>query len=260
MSQFSYTTKMKFITVLVLAISLISCNMKDEKPSPIDYKNDPNISDSSGLTSRNNIEFLPGKYLVDSTEIYSFGILSVYYRCFKAPLLYNFYLGYENYRLLWLRSFHRPVLISIIKKNDITINTKILKSQPEFWTTVYLPKSNSAPSQELRIFQDYESAKIDFPKADSIIPPKQNIEIEFDTTITINKKQWMTFKILLDSCKFWSSEQYINTAGLDGADWILEGQTPKCYQFIFRWNPKGQFRKCCEYLIHLSSAKDEEIY
>jgi hypothetical protein len=45
----------------------------------------------------------------------------------KEPILSNFYLGTDIYRLTWLRSFHQGVVIKIIKdKNDYIIETKWL--------------------------------------------------------------------------------------------------------------------------------------
>jgi len=45
----------------------------------------------------------------------------------KEPILSNYYLGTDIYRLTWLRSFHQGLVIKIIKdKNDYTIETKWL--------------------------------------------------------------------------------------------------------------------------------------
>jgi hypothetical protein len=235
------------------------------KPTPlteggIEYEKDSTLSSTNGHLIDSSKFYLPPRFFVDSiidiSQIDTFLLewYSTDYRCFKADILYNYYLGFENYRFLWLRSFHKPVMITIQKGTRITINTKILQKIPDIWTHIYLPDG------EIGSFQDYETSKKDFPLADSIIVPKNDIKIITDTTVYISKKEWDGFLKLADSCRFWKLKPISRVMGLDGAEWILEGQKKDKYQFVARWSPTDSFEKCCEYLIRLSAAKNEMIY
>jgi hypothetical protein len=107
---------------------------------------------------------------------------------------------------------------------------------------------------------NFEKLREKYPNADSIVVPIFNSKIVRDTSFFLQKYQWDKFKELLDSCNFWNLKHTKTIPGLDGAQWILEGQNQSKYQFVIRWSPNDSFEKCCEYLIKLSAAKDEEIY
>ncbi|GGG50702.1 hypothetical protein [Hymenobacter glacieicola] len=60
---------------------------------------------------------------------------------FKAPVLSNYYLGNDTYRFLWLRSFHRPVLLTLTQQaGGATLRTQ------------FLTKSATAPRLEQILF------------------------------------------------------------------------------------------------------------
>ncbi|WP_157807387.1 hypothetical protein [Hymenobacter chitinivorans] len=49
---------------------------------------------------------------------------------------------------------------------------------------------------------------------------------------------------------------------LDGAEWLLEAHRASGYHAVLRQSPDSTdaFRAACEYLLDLSSAKNEERY
>jgi hypothetical protein len=259
---------MKNLYILIIILSLTSCGSNISDNSGIKYSNDPAISTKDGSIIDSTMFFLPSELMIldlwGSKQIDTFKLkwFSANYLCFKEPILYNYYLGYENYRFLWIRSFNKPVLITIKKTNKISINTKMLARHPAIMSEIFLHES--APHNkrgEVESFEyDLEKLKKEFPNADSIIAPKFDTKIVLDTTYTLGKSQWNKFKELLDSCNFWKLEQTKTIATLDGAEWILEGQSQNKYQFVVRWSPIDSFEKCCEYLIKLSAAKKEDIY
>jgi hypothetical protein len=260
---------MKELKYIVILSILISCKPQFNSDHGIAYYKDPNLSTPSGKLIDSSRFFLPADLMIDArfipSRIDTFGLkwYSSNYLCFKEPILYNYYLGYENYRFLWVRSFNNPVLITIKHTNRILISTKILADQPSFMTAIYIPEKGPLIYKRAAIASltyDLKSLKEEFPDADSIIVPRFDTKIILDKTNNISERQWIRFKELLDSCNFWKLEPTKPTFGLDGADWILEGQSQNKYQFVVRWSPKDSFRKCCEYLIKLSAAKDEEIY
>ena len=142
-----------------------------------------------------------------------------------------------------------------MKKNKITLNTKILEGQARFPTLVY-----SSFNDSFEVPFDLETAKKKFQNADSIVPNKYYPKIILDTTSVLTKEQWHNFINLLYRCNFWNLSPYERSLGLDGAEWILEGQMKEKYNFVTRWSPVGPFNECCTYLIKLSAAKNEEIY
>lgn len=231
------------------------------------YRKDPALSALDGNLTDSSAFYLPAACYIDTSWIKT-GIYTIYlkwcsanYRCFGAPILYNYYQGSERYRFLWLRSFHRPVLITIQKGEKIMINTKFLSGHPDFFTKVYLHESfNKYLSNEIRTLQNIEEARNEFPTADSVILPHNNVKIVLDTTYYLSFSQWNKFIGYVYSCNFWNMIPFKREAGLDGAEWILEGQNRNNYHYVVQWSPLNKFALCCKYLIKLSAAKDEEIY
>ena len=258
----------EFKYILIISL-LISCRPQSISNHGIAYYKDPYLSTTSGEIIDSSRFFLPADLMIDPKlnpdQIDTFGLkwFSANYLCFREPILYNYFMGYENYRFLWVRSFNNPVLITIKHTNTILINTKILADQPSFMTAIYIPEKGPIKYERPVIAvltYDLKSLKKEYPDADSIIIPKFDTKIILDKTYQLSDKQWARFKVLLDSCNFWKLKPTIPTWGLDGADWILEGQRQDQYQFVLRWRPHDSFEKCCEYLIKLSAAKNEEIY
>ncbi len=246
---------------------MISCTLNKTNQGGLGYLKDSTLTTFDGRIIDSNRFSLPIKYYKDitwiDTKIDSFDlkIYSLYLSNFNAPILYNYYLGYDNYRFLWIRSFHCAVLITLEKKGNITINTKILKTRPNIWTTIYNPfgKKNSI-GEKIMTGQDISSAKKEYPFADSIVLPKSKVAIALDTTCILSKSQWDRFVGLVDSCEFWKLNAYNKEMGCDGAEWLLEGQNAEKYHFVTRWSPNDMYMRCCEYLIKLSAAKNERIY
>lgn len=264
---------MKNYKYIVLLILCFGCKNTTTDHGGNGYLKDSTLTDFYGLLIDSSIYYLPTKYYNDSiwqdSKIDSFCLkwFSSNYSCFKSPILYNYYLGYENYRFLWIRNFHKPVLITIRKKNKIEINTKFLNGHPDFFVKVYLPKINNQKPDDTIFATDFfttldiEDAKKRYPNADSILPPRNDIKIDFDTTYYLSNRQWNYFIKYIDSCNFWKMNPYKDEIGIDGAMWVLEGQNRDKYHFVVRFCPDEKFfRNCCLYLIKLSAAKNEKIY
>jgi len=259
---------LKKYVILFIAI-LYSCKPPAQNIAGIDYYQDSLISDKSGYLIDSTKYFFPATYMQDSTSVYLRGLdtfklkwYSADLRCFKEPILYNYYLGCEVFRFLWLRSFNRPVLITVKHDKSISVTTKILETIPDFLTRIYLPEHSSIPHHRgIGSFSDnLENLKAEFPNADSIVLPRYNFSTVLDTTYTIQKSQWDILLTLVNDCDFWEMMPCKTELGLDGAHWILEAQTEDKYQFVERWSPRDSFSDCCKYIISLSAAKDEEIY
>lgn len=91
-------------------------------------------------------------------------------------------------------------------------------------------------------------------------PPVQVVTEE--TTRAISQPQWQHLKQLLLESRFQQLVSYEELGPMDGAYWVLEAHQADGYHMVFRHSPDKQegFRKACEYLLDLSSARGEERY
>lgn len=148
------------LTVTFITIICFGCIGSNDKKQ-IGYRNDATTSDLKGNpTSRESFYFDPVAFLDTfpiptwvveppydtikdinkvpydkikeefeiKTDSFSLKWFSEVLAENQEPILSNYYLGKDIYRLTWLRSFHQDIVIKIIKdKNDYTIETKWLK-------------------------------------------------------------------------------------------------------------------------------------
>jgi hypothetical protein len=124
----------------------------------------------------------------------------------------------EIYRFTWLRTFHNPIAIRIEKHGENY--------------NVYWKLCSGAGG--------YEPGKL--------IIDKQNL---------IVKNTWDKFIDQLQQIDFWHMDTKVNTMGLDGSQWILEGKNLNQYHIVDRWSPNynSEFYKCCDFLITLTDLK-----
>lgn len=123
--------------------------------------------------------------------------------------------GTEDYRFLWLRSFHHPVAVHIWRSDDKQfLNVK-----------------------ELDGAGGYEPGKLITNRTQSLA-----------------KSDWEGFIRLLEQNCFWNLPAENDARGHDGAQWILEGRRTDRYHVVDRWSPdRGTFREACLFLLKLSS-------
>ena len=258
------TIRIKIIGAFFLGLSFVSCHIIYAEGD--NYLKNISISNEQGLPKYSTTFYYPSTIRKDTnivkTGIDSF-ILNWYSSALyaaKEPILYNYYLGHDIYRFLWLRSFHRPVVFSFNRDgNKIWLTTKELNKQPDFFDQ-YAPIKFVAP--ELLPISKYDTTQIrDKEKEDRKIIKKadRKAEIILNQTINLTEQEWDEFETILNNCSFWTSKPYIETLGLDGSEWIIEGHLRSKYWFINRWSPHDNFRKAGEYLIKKSKFK-EVIY
>lgn len=254
----------KIIIALLSGLSFISCYMKESEKD--NYSKNPKITNCQGVPKDSLTFYFPTSISQDTgivkTEIDTFKLdwfSSALYSA-KEPILYNYYTGHDIYRFLWLRSFHRPVVISLHKdENKVWLRIKELDKQPEFMDRLK-PIKFIAP--KVLPNGDYDTTKIEDTKEQEIEVVKRadrKANIILNQTIKLTEKEWKEFETLLSNCSFWTSKPYIEELGCDGAEWTIEGHLKEKYWFVNRWYPRDNFRKAGEYLIHKSGFK-EEIY
>lgn len=189
---------------------------------------------------------------------------------FEAPVLSNYYLGADIVRFLWERSFHRPVLLTL--RHDAagsTLHTQLLDKHPGFHTlTVLHPNSLPATASARRRAQAwkyYKETMADPQFQREVAEGKRRaaqVKAE-ETTVPVTPEQWQHLQELLAQTEFPKMCPCQPRPGeLDGAYWLLETHTASGYHQVARRSPEEQdgFRRACEYLIDLSSVREEERY
>ncbi|GAB2784212.1 hypothetical protein GCM10027175_23430 [Hymenobacter latericoloratus] len=188
--------------------------------------------------------------------------------CFGAPVLSNYYLGTDTYRFLWLRSFQRPVLLTLQHRPDGSIlRTQLLTK----WAI--LPKTklseiifalpNSTPTQLEKLRAEHKAQQQD-PEIQHQLAEKNQPAVQViaqETTVAVTLEQEQHFHTLLQDSHFQLLPACQSSPDmLDGAYWVLESHQASGYHMVFRYSPDEAdgFRKACEYLLDLSSARNEE--
>ena len=169
---------------------------------------------------------------------------------FKEPILYTKTDSQTIYRLLWLRSFHKPVCFTMKELNgNYFLNAKTLDRQPAFYPEI------------LGMGKDEKTGK-------EILDTTQKADrfalIDFDTVKVLTSGQWKEIENYISKLSFWNSPiaDPADEGTTDGSNWIIEGRENGKYHFIDRRNARGDLRNFGKYLIKMSGAKikDDDIY
>jgi len=107
----------------------------------------------------------------------------------------------QSYRFLWLRTFHHPIAIRIDIKADgsAQLTTKMTSGAGGF-----------KPGRLMK-----------------------------NITSGLTKEQTDRFLNKIKQHGFWELAAHREPAGLDGAEWIIEGVKDGNYRIVNRWSPKG---------------------
>lgn len=121
----------------------------------------------------------------------------------------------EVYRFLWLRSFHRPIMIRVERQG----------------------RAYGIYSRELNGAGGYEPGKV-------LRTDRREIFLE----------EWCELIRLVDEAKYWQMPRIdLEDGGLDGAQWILESVKENRYHVVDRWSPEdGDYRRVGVYLLKLA--------
>ena len=133
----------------------------------------------------------------------------------------------ETYRFLWLRSFHRPIVVRVWRAGD----------------------KYSLAAKELDGAGGY---------------PPGNVIVNKSRPLTL--EEWITFMRLLEQACFWNlAPEDINTRPNDGAEWVVEGVKQGRYPVIDVFSPNsGSYRDACIYLLKIADLgideKSKDLY
>ncbi|WP_033370096.1 hypothetical protein [Hymenobacter norwichensis] len=281
---------MHHFNLLLLSASLLISASCSQPKSTSPYPQNPAVSDAQGHPRDTTTFYFPAadslhaKYVPKNEWPASRNIFDIQYtNCayelehasyaltyFDAPVLSNYYLGAEIFRFLWLRSFHRPVLLTLCHDSTGTsLRTQLLDKSPGFYILgVQHPDSlpaNSSAKAKAYARKYYAETMADPAFLAEVAEGKRRAVQVFgeETTISITLEQYQEFQQLLQKAQFWQLPSCKPVPGLlDGSNWLLEAHQASGYHMVFRHSPNENdgFRKACEYLINLSSVRNEERY
>lgn len=128
----------------------------------------------------------------------------------------------EVYRFLWLRSFHHPVMLRIVRDG-----------------------------------YSFKLTSVELNGAGGYDPGTRWSTAKFH----IEQEEWCEFMSLLEKASFWSMETYRrDDIGFDGSRWVLEGVRQGRYHIVDRWTPReGDYREACLFLLKLSGRDQKAL-
>ena len=185
------------------------------------------------------------------------------------PIIYNSHLGGERIRFTWIRSFHPPIVITVVNNEEgIEIISKIANKTRYDNSYFGAQMDTSEIRFYLRFRQGKETDTLKFNsiKLKGLFQPDT---ISFRVTTNrrpIPKWKWDELRRAMDDEGFLKLESIPSFDGiLDGAYWILEASSKKDgYKFVFRHSPdknrSPEFRRICDTIIEMSDLRKEERY
>ena len=234
--------------LILFILTLISCNTNNS----VDTKNVfEKVSKTDSLSYffpsilNDTIEIRNPDYRDFEQRGYSSSLYS-----FKEPILYTKSDSITIYRLLWLRSFHKPVCFSIKEFNgDYFLNAKTLDRQPAFYPVI-----------EGRVKDERTGKEI----PDTIQKADRFALIDFNTIKVLTSRQWNEIENYISKLDFWNKPvaDPADDHSSDGSNWILEGRRNGKYHFINRRNARGALKDFAKKLNTWSGLKikDGEFY
>ena len=203
--------------IFIILTLLLSCR---EKKNDIvqRFQNNPKISDLNGIPLDSTCHYFPDSLFLDSIthSIDSFELLirqvsrSYLLYKMKEPILSNYFLDKDIYRITAIRSWSKPICIRIEKsKDDISMTIKILN------------KDVTGPPISRQSLH-----------YDSLNQEKQNVKFIQNNTTKLTSSVWDSLSTLIDSTNFWKTKPRLdlNHTQIDGSTWIIEGQNKFGYQ------------------------------
>lgn len=256
---------MKYLFITLLSVILVGCHKKQVNDKVIPFLSDSAISDNYGKPNDSLTLYFPQKIFLDSTKIedvffykklWSFSLYKI-----NEPILCNYYLNKEVYRLIIDRLFSRTFIIRIEKNKDTIF--MVTKSLNRRITYPFIKTGNyiiyRPPGAKKLTEVEIEKIK---HRDDSIARIYNNTNYFVDSLICkrISSKQWNIFINKLDSINFWNSYPRVcdEYTQVDGSIWIIEGQDKRGYQFhellspFNKYNKEKGYPELFKYVVNLS--------
>lgn len=127
----------------------------------------------------------------------------------------------ETYRFLWLRSFHRPIVVRVVKCDD-GADVHVVELEGDGC-------HDPGPIAECRVRR-------------------------------ISVGQWDKLLYELERCDFWNLSTTDVNLGTDGARWILEGLDISAWKVVDRHSPRGAVRELGLVFLALGLVDPINVY
>lgn len=139
----------------------------------------------------------------------------------------------QQYRFVWLRSFHDYVVIRAVQRaGGSTIHVRVL-----------------------------HGFHIDTVDQDGTVLRYNPGEVVHAEDRPLSKEQWAAILEQVEASGFWELAPAEESKGVDGAEWLLEGATARGYHAVTRWSPKsGPFKEVCLKFLELAEADFGPVY
>ena len=210
---------LRVIVFIFLAFLMWNCNSEKK----YFYSEDTSVSNENGIPTNENVLYFPLDWILsqyESNEYTSFidsGYLqgeSELLYTMNEPVLYNYYLNKDIYRLTWIRSFEPDICISFEKQDDSLFLIEKKFQKP--FTTKYF-------------------------RTDTVDENGYLIPISSDTTLEINSKRkidiviWTELENLIVKSQFDTLNPiYTGIPISDGYSWIIEMHKKDKYYMVDR--------------------------
>jgi hypothetical protein len=224
-------------SILIVFFQIMGCShSKVDNGAHDNYLKNAFVSDSLGTPSSDAIFYYPfniklGNETINS-DLDTLGnrFYSSMLYAFKEPVLYNYYLNQDEFRLLIIESWNNLKIIDVkFYKENILVETKTMNVQ-----SIYFFPKNKNNETDLK------------EKVNYIFNKKEIIG-------GANK-----FNQVIENSNFWKMKNIYKDGGLDGTRVILEAHTKNNYWFISRWEPRDEdlkFKYLCNYIAELAGEK-----
>jgi hypothetical protein len=212
----------KIIFLLLVTMCLLSC-----KHVAYPYPQDRKVANGKGMLN-DSLQFYFSTFEPFDSSQYRFvkdtfwqQYLSANLYAFKEPVLYNDYLGKEQYRFLWLRTFHLPMVFTIANDNGkIILTTKKLDRQPLFYDERYVDmpdRDSTYMAQGYQLTKELDTLQDGKTEIVTVVKGDRKANIVYNSTKTLTKEKWYNFKKRLDEAKFWNLTPYDWAGDTDGS-------------------------------------------
>lgn len=236
--------------ILLAGMLLGSCN--DKAAFAFNYPQDKNVSDPLGYPTYSQSLYFPFIINDRPTGIDSLpnSIQSFKMNLMNEPVLSNYYLNNDLFRLTLFPSFERMKTIKLCKSgNDIHVIVKTLDKNeilfPGFAKATYLNEDGTMDTTRQSEDKTYPA---------------------FSSRSFILKNEWKELCNHVSKVHFSEIPNTNNYFGLDGIYYILEQHTFNNYWFVRRWEPcmrpQGDDKRDCDfklligYILQLTEGKE----
>ncbi|UOQ99407.1 hypothetical protein MUN81_07880 [Hymenobacter sp. 5317J-9] len=275
---------LKCLVGLSLIKGLDGCVAPEQSP-PFVYPQNRTVSTPQGIPCDSATNYFPTEAALNPKRVkprdknpevldersldcqFNFEFASQCLYAFKAPVLSNYFLGNSIYRFVWLRSFHRPALLTLrCTATGGTLQTQFLNKEPGMTVPgIVDPDEPGISSVEHQRRVKYKQRVLaDSEYQASIAFAKLPVVVEDESTTSVSPMQVQRFQQMLAQANFSKMPSCEPKLEFDGAYWLLEAHEPGSYSVVGRQSPdkeySSRFRRCCDFLLDLSAAKMEERY